>query len=68
MERVSLDIYSKEEPLEIVRSFPVLYEKSRENFQEKDAVKNAWDGVTTALELNLTFYYFSYINCLIHLA
>ena len=64
MERVSLDISSKEEPLEIVRSFPVLYDKSRKNFKEKDAVKNAWDGVTTALELNLTVYYFYFLHFL----
>ena len=60
MERVSLDISSKEELSEIVRSFPVLYDKSRKGFKEKDAVKYAWDGVTMALEFNLTVYYFSF--------
>ena len=64
MERVSLGISSKEEPLEIVRSFLVLYDKSRKNFKEKDAVKNAWDGVTTSLELNLTVYYFYFLRFL----
>ena len=39
----------------------VLYEKSRKGFKEKDAEKNAWDGVATVLEFNLTTNCF-YLN------
>ena len=60
MEKVSLDKSSKEELSEIVRSFPVLYNKSRKEFKEIDAVKNAWNGVTTALDFNLTVNYFHF--------
>ena len=34
----------------LIRSFPVLYGKSHKGFKEKDAMKNACDGVTAALE------------------
>ena len=61
MERVSLDISSKEKLSEIVRSPPVLYGKSRHGFKEKDALKKAWDGVTTATEFNLAVYYFYFL-------
>ena len=61
MERVSLDIPSKEKLSGIVRSLPVLYDKSRHGFKEKDALKKAWDGVTTAIEFNLAVsFYFLY--------
>ena len=49
MEKVSPEIFRKEQLLETVRSFPVLYDKSHKGFKEKEA-KNAWDGVVTALE------------------
>ena len=42
MEKVPLDIPSKEELSEIVRSFPALYDNSHEGFKEKCAAKNAW--------------------------
>ena len=58
MERVSLDIPSKEKLSGIVRSLPVLYDKSRHGFKEKDALKKAWDGVTTAIEFNLAVYFY----------
>ena len=54
MAKVSLDKSSKEELSEIVRSFPVLYNKSRKGFKEVHAVKNAWNEATTALYFNLT--------------
>ena len=41
MEKVLLDISSKEELSEFVRNFPVLQDKSRKGIKEKDAVKNA---------------------------
>ena len=47
------------------QNFSILYDKFLKGFEEKDAVKNAWDGVTTALEFNLTVYYF-YLNLLLH--
>ena len=50
MEEVSPEISREEELSETVRSFPVLYDKFHKGFKEKDAVKNAWDGVVTALE------------------
>ena len=52
MEKVFLDISRKEELSETVRRFSVLYE-SHKGFKEKDAMKNAWDGVATALEFIL---------------
>ena len=58
MERVSLDIPTKEKLSGIVRSLPVLYDKSRHGFKEKDALKKAWDGVTTAIEFNLAVYFY----------
>ena len=58
MERVSLDISREEKLLETVRTFPVLYIKSHKGFKEKDAAKNAWDGVTTAFEFIQTSIYF----------
>ena len=61
MEKVPLDIPSKEELLEIVRSFPDLYDNSHKGSKEKCAVKNAWDGDTTVLEFNRTVNYF-YLN------
>ena len=61
MERVSLDISSNKKLSEIVRSLPVLYDKSRNGFKEKDALKKAWDGVTTAIEFNLAVYYFYFL-------
>ena len=61
MEKVPLDIPSKEELSEIVRSFPALYDNSHVGFKEKCAAKNAWDGVTTVLEFNRNVNYF-YLN------
>ena len=71
IEKVSLQISREDELLETVRSFPVLYDKSHEGFKEKDAVKNAWDGVAEALEFIQTgnyFYFNSFISFFIHLA
>ena len=64
MEKVSLDISSKEEMSEIAKSFLVLYDKSCKSFKEKDTVKNAWDGVTAALEFNLTVIFI--LSLLLH--
>ena len=64
MEKVPLDISREEEQSETVKSFPVLYDKPRKVFQEKVAVKNAWDGVAMALELIQTGNYF-YVNSFI---
>ena len=61
MENVSPEIFRKEELSVTVIVFPLLYDKSRKRFKEKDAVKNAWDGVVTALEFILTGNYF-YFN------
>ena len=61
MEKFSLDISRQEELSETVRSFPVLYDKSHKRFKEKDAMKNACDGVATALEFIKTRNYF-YFN------
>ena len=44
-----------------VRSFSVLYCKSHKGFKEKDALKNAWDGVVTVWEFIQTGNYF-YFN------
>ena len=51
MEKVS-HLISREELLETVRSLSVLY-KSPKWFKEKDAIKNAWDGIATTLEFIL---------------
>ena len=61
MEKVSPEIFRKEQLLETVRSFPVLYDKSHKEFKEKEA-KNAWDGVVTALEFIPTGNYFYFIS------
>ena len=61
MEKVSPEISREEELSETVRSFPVLYEKSYKGNKEKDAMKNAWDAVATALEFIPTSNYF-YFN------
>ena len=57
MEQVSLDISRDEELPETVRSFPIWYDRSHKGFKEKDAVKNAWDGVATALKFIQTANY-----------
>ena len=54
MEKVSPEISWEEELSGTPRSFPILYDKSHKRFKEKDAVKNAWDGVATELEVILT--------------
>ena len=61
MEKVSPEISREEELSETVRSFPVLYDKSHKGFKEKDAVKNAWDGVVTALKFipSCNYFYFN---------
>ena len=64
MEKVSLDISRKEELSETVRSFPVFYDKSHKGFKEKNAIKNACDGVATAFEFIKTPNYF-YFNSFI---
>ena len=64
MVKVSLDISRKEELSETVRSFPVFYDKSHKGFKEKNAIKNACDGVATAFEFIKTPNYF-YFNSFI---
>ena len=61
MEMISPKISKEEELSETLRSFPVFYDKSHNGFKVKDAVKNAWDGVVTALEFMPTGNYF-YFN------
>ena len=53
MEKVSLDISREEELSETVRNFSVLYGKPHKGFKEKDAMKNAWDGVAFILRFIL---------------
>ena len=60
MEKFSLEISREEELSETVRSFPVLNHKSHKGFKQKDASKNAWDGVATVLEFIQTGNYFSF--------
>ena len=61
MEKISPEIFREQEMPETVRGFPVLCDKSRKGFKEKDAMKNAWDGVVRALEFIQTGNYF-YLN------
>ena len=61
MTNISPEIFTEEELSETVRGFPVLCDKSRKWFKEKDAMKNAWYGVVTALEFIQTGNYF-YFN------
>ena len=35
---------------EAVQSFPVLYNKSKKGFKERDAVKSAWTEVASSLD------------------
>ena len=55
MEKVSPEISREEKLSDTVRSFSVFLNKSH---KEKDAVKNAWDGVITVLEFIPTGNYF----------
>ena len=55
MEKVSPEISREEKLSDTVRSFPVFLNKSH---KEKDAVKNARDGVITVLEFIPTGNYF----------
>ena len=52
-----MDISREEELWETVRIFPVLQDKSNKGFEDKDVVKNAWDGVATALKYTETGHY-----------
>ena len=63
MEKAFLDISRKEELVKTVRSFPVCT-KFHKRFREKDAVKNACNGVATALEFIKTgnYFYFNYFR------
>ena len=63
MEKVSPEIFREEELLQTVRGFPVLH-KSHKMFKEKDSVKNALDGVVTALKFiqTGTYFYFNSFN------
>ena len=66
MEKVSPEISREKELSQTVRSFPILHDESNVGFKEKDAVKNAWDGVVAALEFIQTgnyFYFDSFISC-----
>ena len=47
MEKVSPDIFREEELSETVRGFRILYDTSRKGFKEKDAVRNAWNGMVS---------------------
>ena len=68
MKKVSLDLSRKEELSEAVgncRKLPVLYDKSHKRLKEKVAMKNACNGVATALEFIETsdyFYFNSFIS------
>ena len=57
MEKVSLAISREEKLSKTVRSFLVLYDKSHKGFKEKYTMKNAQDGVPTALEFLLTLLF-----------
>ena len=47
---VSPEIFREKELSGIVKSFLVLHDKCHNGFEERNAVKNAWDGVVTRLE------------------
>ena len=52
MDQISLGISWEKELLETVRRFSVLYEYHK-GLKVKDTMKNAWDGIATALEFIL---------------
>ena len=49
-QRKNLSLLEEEKLTEIVRDFPVLYDKSHQGYKEHDAVGNAWSEVATSLE------------------
>ena len=45
-----LSLVDKEKLSETVRNFPVLYDKSKKGYKDRDAVKNAWTEVARSLD------------------
>ena len=45
-----LSLVEEEKLSETVRNFPVLYDKSKKGYKERDAVKNAWTEVARSLD------------------
>ena len=48
--RKGLSLLEEEKLSEAVCNFPVLYDKSRRGYRERDSVKNAWTEVANSLE------------------
>ena len=45
-----LSLVDEEKLSETVRNFPVLYDKSKKGYKERDAVQNAWTEVARSLD------------------
>ena len=45
-----INIVQEEQLCEVVRSYPVIYDKSHKGYKERDAVANAWKDVANSLE------------------
>ena len=45
-----LSLVDEEKLSETVRNFPVLYDKSKKGYKERDAVNNAWTEVARSLD------------------
>ena len=49
-QRKNLSLLEEEKLTEIIRDFPILYDKSHQGYKERDAVENAWSEVAKSLE------------------
>ena len=45
-----LNISEEEKLCEVVRDYPILYDKSQKGYKERDAVENAWNEVSSLLD------------------
>ena len=53
-----LDIIQEENFCETVRQFPVIFDKSRKGYKEKDAEVNAWNKIANYLDFILDGMYY----------
>ena len=48
--QMSLSLVQVENLCELVRQYPILFDKSQKGYKERDAVSNAWEEVASSLE------------------
>ena len=47
---LSFSVSEEERLSEVVRNYPILYDKTQKGYKERDAVENAWNEVSTLLD------------------